>query len=169
MRQEWRRIDDFDGYDVSEDGDVYNSFNEKLLTKTINQQGIPTVALVKDFIDGKQRRRSVPLLVAKAFLPDPPSEHFNTPIHLDGDRSNCRANNLTWRPRWFAIKYHQERCIEPFPNWVRPFEVIETGEIFDHPKPCAIRYGLLEGTDLGIHNAIVNEKFVFPTGFHLRW
>ena len=166
MQEEWRAICNIDNYEISTFGNIGSRKTTGPRSPSLNQQGVNKITFYQD---GRYITRSVSLLVAQTFLPDPPREYFNTPIHLDGDRSNCRVDNLMWRPRWFAIKYHQERRQEPFPNWTRSFEVVETGEIFDHPRDCAIKYGLLEGTDLGIHHAIMNEKFVFPIGFYLRW
>ena len=162
---EWAEIDEFPGYNVSEYGNVFGPNHDAPLTQTLNQQGIPTVGLVRDH---RQHRRSVPVLVANAFLPDPPRSDFITPIQLDGDRLNCCADNLLWRPRWFAIQYHRERRQDPFPNWRKPFELIETGEMFNHPQDCAVKYGLLEDGDFGIFIAMANKKGIFPTGFHFR-
>ena len=59
------------------------------------------------FRDQEQYKRSVALLVAKAFLKQP-SEFFDTPINLNGDRLDNQVINLMWRPRWFAIKYNRQ-------------------------------------------------------------
>ncbi len=166
MQEKWCIIDKIPNYEVSNLGNVGSRKTDGPRRPSRNQQGVEMMTF---FQDGHYLTRALSLIVAETFLPDPPREDFTTPIHLDGDRSNCRADNLMWRPRWFAIKYHQERRQEPFPNWRGMFEVIETGEVFRNPRECAMTYGLLEGTDLGIHFAIMNGKFAFPTGFHFRY
>ena len=48
-------------------------------------------------INGKTR--SVHILVAKAFLPPPPSDEHTEVTHKDGDPANNRADNLAWVTR----------------------------------------------------------------------
>lgn len=153
---EWAPIEEFPGYAVSSDGRVRNIDTGRLLVLTRNQQGVIQVGLMKD---GAQFKRGVALLVAKAFLPPPPSPAFNTPINLDGDRSNCSIDNLVWRPRWFAIKYHQQ-----FYNDQRgfndPIVDIKTGEEFEDSWEAATKYGLI---DREILIATLNRTYVWPT------
>jgi hypothetical protein len=109
--------------------------------------------------DGVQKHRSVPLLVAKAFLPEPPGP-FDTPINLDGDRHNNHVENLAWRPRWFAIKYNQQFKY-PYPSSIMsPLQDLKTGEVSENSFECAKRYGLLEH-DLVL--SILTRTYVWPT------
>jgi hypothetical protein len=109
--------------------------------------------------DGIQFHRSVPLLVAKAFL-DPESEPFDTPINLDGDRHNNRVENLVWRPRWFAIKYNRQFRY-PYENPIHARIIdLKTRELSENSFECACRYGLLE-QDLVL--SILNRTYVWPT------
>jgi hypothetical protein len=101
----WRQIYEFPGYSVSNMGRVRNDETGRIMALSRNQYGIVNVGLV---LGRKQYKRSVALLVADAFLPTWESEVFTSPIHLNGDRSDCRAENLMWRPRWFAAKYHRQ-------------------------------------------------------------
>ena len=164
MFEAWRMIKEFPDYSVSTYGRVSSGHYGRLLTPSSARYDIPTVGLVRD---GVQYRKAVPLLVANAWLPQPELDIFDTPIHLDGDRRNCRADNLMWRPRWFAIAFHKERRTDIFPKWKASFEIVETGEIFEHPRVCAMRYGVLE-MDIGL--ALSNEENrVFPQWFHYKW
>jgi hypothetical protein len=163
---EWRELFDFPNYAISDDGRVMNVTTGQIKNNSANQTN---VAMVNFSVNGDQFVRSVAVLVAQTFLdraevPD----HFDTPIHLDGDRGNCRADNLAWRPRWFAVKYHQQ-----FKPWERekrhgaryPVELIETGEVFETSWEAAIKYGML---DEHIFVGMTNNTFVFPHGFHFR-
>jgi hypothetical protein len=163
MSELWDQIDEFPQYSVSTHGRVMNDLTNRLMIHTPVQYGIPTVGLTRD---GRQHRRSVPLLVANAWLPYPQRDDFNTVIQLDGVRANCHVDNLMWRPRWFAIEFHKERIANPFPNWDRPIKLMETGEEFDTPSDCATYYGLLEKE---IFLAILNKTAVFPEWFHFRY
>lgn len=137
----WVDLDDFPGYAVSDLGRVINKSTEMLKTPTDNQQGVFSVNLVRDH---KQHRRSVALLVANIFVPQHHNERFDTPMHLDGDRRNCAASNLVWRPLWFVRKYHAQMKSPPRAEWRGVVELIETGEVFDDIRACSSKYGLLE-------------------------
>lgn len=155
--EEWREISAFPGYSVSDTGFIQQDRLGHRLTRLINQRGVTYVGLSRD---GKQHNRSVALLVAEAFLIPHQYSAFDTPINLDGDRANNHASNLMWRPRWFAVKYHQQ-----FHNDRRGFhravEEIETGEQFKSSWYAAIKFGLL---DREIMLATLNGESVWPTG-----
>jgi NUMOD4 motif len=155
MNEEWRPIPDFD-YSVSNFGRIRSEKSGRILALVENQYGVVCVGMMKD---GEQRHRSVPLLVARAFL-ESHSEAFDTPINLDGDRHNNHISNLAWRPRWFAIKYNQQFRNDykyTIPNQI---EDVRTGEISQNSFECAKRYGLLE-EDLVL--SIFNRTYVWPT------
>lgn len=156
----WASIDEFPGYIVNQCGEVSSDRYNRRLTQTPVRRGSPTVGLSRD---GLQNRRSVAKLVAEAFLPPPIREDFNTVMHIDGDRSNCFYQNLMWRPRWFAIRYHQNREAGWYESWTNPILCVETDEMFDSIVEPAMKYGLLENH---IFDAIHNQTPVFPTGFH---
>lgn len=136
--EEWRDIEGFPGWAVSSEGRVLNDWTTRILATRPNQQGIIMVGLQ---YEGKQHMRSVPLLVAKAFLEPPPNPFYNSIIHLNGDRSDCRAENLMWRPRWYAIRYHQMFNEDPYNVGVY---IADTDESFDLLREACTKYGLIE-------------------------
>ena len=156
MIEQWKVIPAFENYSVSNLGRIKSEKSGRIMSLTVNQYGVVCIGMMRD---GRQYHRSVPLLVAKAFL-EPSFEAFDTPINLDGDRHNNRVDNLVWRPRWFAIKYNRQ-FRDPYqfsiPNRV---EDIKTGEISENSFECAKRYGLLE-QDLVL--SIFNRTYVWPT------
>lgn len=153
--QEWREIVGFSGYSVSDVGFVRNDETDRIMRTTMNTHGIETVGLMQM---GVQRKRSVAVLVGDAFIRTARSIQFNTPINLDGDRTNNRATNLAWRPLWFARKYHQQFHIGPR-GFACPVQNIQTGEVFKTSWDAATIQGLLE-QDLVM--AILNRTYVFP-------
>ena len=163
--EEWFNLekDDFPEYAVSDLGSVRNEKTGRFLCQSSNQSGVRKVGLIRAR-DRQQCTVSVSLLVAFAFIPPPPNNRFNTPINLDGNRLNNCADNLVWRPRWFAVKYHQQ-----FHNSLRGFEIpvveVRTGEQFDTSWDAAIKFGLL---DREIAIATLNRTYVFPTGQTFR-
>lgn len=156
MDELWKRINDFPDYEVSSHGRVRTNKTGRILALSVTQYGLVQVGLMRE---GVQYHRSVPLLVAKAFLPVKPGP-FDTPINLDGDRHNNNVDNLVWRPRWFAVRYNQQFRY-PYPNPIlSPIMDIKTKEVSNNSFECAKRYGLLE-QDLVM--AIVNRTYVWPT------
>lgn len=156
MNEYWKQIDQFREYSVSNHGRIRTDRTDRILSVSPNQFGVVQVGLMKD---GVQYHRSVPLLVAKAFLPIKPGP-FDTPINLDGDRRNNHVDNLVWRPRWFAVRYNRQFRY-PYPNRIfSQIADIKSGEITENSLECAKRYGLLE-EDLVI--SILNRTYVWPT------
>lgn len=154
-KEEWALIEHFEDYSVSTHGRIRNNKTRRIMVLNMNQYGVLFVGMMRD---GVQYHRSVPLLVANAFL-ERQWPQFDTPINLDGDRHNNNVENLVWRPRWFAIKYNQQ-FREPyefgFPN---PVLNTKTGEISENSWECAKQYGLLE-RDLVM--SIFNRTYVWP-------
>lgn len=163
MQEEWMQLEEFPDYAVSNYGYVQNTARGRSISRSAVQYGMMTVAMM---LDGRQYRRSIATLVAQAFLPPPPREDFNTPIHLDGDRKNCRADNLAWRPRWFAIAYHQEKRSTYYDKWTRDFRLEQTGEVFDNIRVPSQKYGLLERD---IHLSLVNGGYAAPHGYSFEF
>jgi NUMOD4 motif len=156
MEEYWKQIENFPDYSVSSYGRIRREDWNKVLALNENQYGLVQVGMMRD---GIQYHRSVPLLVAKAFILQP-SGAFDTPINLDGDRHNNRVDNLVWRPRWFAIKYNRQ-FKHPYPNRIlAPLEDLKTGEVSDNSLECAKRYGLLEEE---VVFAVLNRTYVWPT------
>jgi hypothetical protein len=109
--------------------------------------------------DWKQHIRSLPRLVASTFL-SPPSEIFDTPINLDGDRSNCSAANLMWRPRWYAVRYNNQ-FKEPYEKPIEaPIKAVNETEVFPNSLTAACRYGLLEQEVVW---SVLNKTPTWPT------
>lgn len=156
MEEEWVVIEGFPDYSVSSHGRVRTNRSERILRCNLNQYDLLQVGLMKD---GVQRHRSVPLLVAKAFIPQPPGP-FDTPINKDGDRFNNHVDNLLWRPRWFAVRYNQQFRYPQIDPILSPVIDLATSEISENSFECAKRYGLLE-SDIVL--SIINRTYVWPT------
>lgn len=154
--ENWKRIDEFPKYSVSDRGRVRNDESGRMMTQLQNQTRAIHVGLTKNLI---QQRRSVALLVAEAFLPNFKGEKFDTPMHLNGDRRDNRVDNLVWRPRWFAIKYSQQ--FERKNKGIKtPIREINTMEEFPNAWEAALTHGLLV-KDISL--AIYNRTYIYPT------
>ena len=95
--EEWRDIEGFeDHYQVSNLGNVRNiksrlSKSEKVYKPQLLKTGYMAVNLWQD---GTYNFRRVHRLVAQAFIPNPEGKPFIN--HIDGDKTNNRADNLEW-------------------------------------------------------------------------
>jgi hypothetical protein len=166
VREPWNEInieiDEFPGYTISNSGVVVNTRFGQVMKHSRTQHGEHTVGLMRD---GHQYRRSVKVLVARAFV-DGETDVFNTPILLNGVKDCLLATNIAWRPRWFAWKYSQQ--FEDVENWWFAGPVIDenTGEMYEHLFLAALKTGsLVKEIRLGL----LNRTPVFPTGHTFRF
>jgi hypothetical protein len=163
-KEMWLEIKEFPDYRISNYGRVLNIYTDHIKIPTANQQGIPSVLLMRD---RAQYRRAVARLVAEAFLPPHQLPAFDTPINLDGDRSNNHVGNLLWRPRWFAVKYHAQLKVSPgYGDSMGPIQDIDTGVVYANVRDAVTQCGLLERH---VVVATLNGSGVFPTGQKFRF
>lgn len=149
-------IPEFPDYEVSDEGDVVNDRGQSM-TRSPTQYGDLTVGLM---LGGVQFRRSIKGLVARAFV-EGRSDIFDTPIILDGDRNNLHYTNIKWRPRWFALMYHQQW--DRVDQWwfVGPVVDTTTNIEYEHIMAAAIHTGSLVHD---VRTAMMNRTPVFPEG-----
>lgn len=154
--EQWVIVEGFPGYSVNPLGEVRKDSTGRVLHTRLNQYGVPYVGLMRNW---KQCIRSLPKLVATAFIPIP-NEVFDTPINLNGDRANCNVDNLMWRPRWYAVYYvsqFKDRYDHPINTEVRD---VDTEEKFSDSLAAACCFGLLERE---VVLSILNHTLTWPT------
>lgn len=98
MNEIWRETVDYDGYEVSNLGNVRSTTRKRrsdnsaiVLTQKLSMHGYPRVRLTVN-----KKRKPVPVhkLVATAFIPKPEwAECIN---HKNGDKTDNRVENLEW-------------------------------------------------------------------------
>lgn len=156
--EEWRSIDSYPNYDVSNCGRVRNSKTGRVLKPGRHKQGYSLVWLSKA---GKTKGRSVHSLVANAFIPNP--ENKPQVNHLDGDKSNNHIGNLEWSTG-SENTLHAYRTSLNKGRSRTPVLVIETGEKFNSIKECAAAiHGDSSDICACIHGRIESYK-----GLHFR-
>jgi hypothetical protein len=154
--ERWVEISDFPGYSVSDRGRVLKDSINCIVKASPNTKNLYMVGLMRDC---RQYKRSLPLLVAKAFVPRGDLA-FDTPINLDGERTNNHYTNLAWRPLWFARKYAKQ-FTDDHATIDEPIEDIETGEVYKTSMDASIANGVLDiEIVLGMHH----NTYVWPTG-----
>jgi NUMOD4 motif-containing protein len=154
--EKWKTIVSFEAYSISSHGRIRNDITERILKPSLSHEtGHTKIGLRRD---GRQHHKAVGKLVAIHFVPAAIQSYFQTPIHLNGDLTDCWASNLMWRPKSFATKYHIQMRGERYR--LPPFHDTKTGEYFEDAWDLIMRDGLLF-RDLSM--SITNRTYVFPT------
>jgi hypothetical protein len=162
MDEVWVEIPDFPNYSISSYGAVRNDVRRRPVHQSTTLQGEHKVGLV---VGGKQFTRSVKVLVADAFV-EKTNPYHNTPIHLDGNKSNNHVDNLIWRPFWFACKYSRQMKTLPRYAGIGPLCDRETGLRYDDVVQASFMNGLLFEE---VHMSLVDKIQVFPTWQIFDW
>src|SRR5215510_6484172 len=139
MDEYWTTIDGFPRYEISTWGRVRNFDTNRIMVLSPTETDDLTVGLMKD---GRQYRRSVKLLVAKAFVQGE-DEVCNTPLLLDCNKRNLTEENIVWRPRWIS-QYYCDQFDSPQPwHYTGPvFDLYEQKQ-YDTIYDCARQNGFL--------------------------
>lgn len=158
---EWIQIPEFPRYSVCESGLVRNDETDRILRNTPFRDGRLKVGLMRD---GIQYTRMVSRFVLEAFVPNRDPLRSDTPIHLDGDLSDCTAYNLAWRPRWFA-KVHTRQFRLANPD-TPPIRNLDTDEQYSGVWELVKKYGLLR---VDVLQAIGRDWPVYPIMQRFDW
>ncbi len=89
--EEFREIENFDNYEVSNFGNVRNKKTGRLLKKGIDSKGYYSVGIRQNL---KTTTLNVHRLVAITFVDNPDDKPFVD--HIDNDRTNNNVINLRW-------------------------------------------------------------------------
>jgi len=92
--EEWKDIDGFSRYKVSNFGRVLNINTNKFLKGTIERNGYLKYLLKDD--NNKLCSIAAHLLVARLFLHNPSPKEKNQVNHIDEDKANPHVSNLEW-------------------------------------------------------------------------
>lgn len=156
MSENWVRIEEFPSYNISDQGRVLRWTTGNVVKQSYTRDGHVKIGLVQD---GVQYQRSLAPLVAVAFV-EGQTATFNTPIHLDGNQANNRAENLVWRPRWFAWKYARQFYEIDISDVRHPVIELNSETVYDNVVDAAIINGLLFKDVL---LSIMKQISTFPT------
>lgn len=154
MKEQWKEIDDYNGYSVSNTGKI-KSFRRKsnkekglILKQETSYRGYKQVSLYKD---GKKHQKFVHRLVAEAFIPNPDNKPEVN--HKDTDKTNNAVSNLEWNTSSentiHAYKNGlydnlKESLSIAGPNRHPPVRVVETGKIYRSQRELSKELNLCE-------------------------
>ena len=141
--EEWRPVVNLEHYRVSNYGRVKKIDSEEARKPYTSDAGFPCIVLYGK--DSKSRyMRQINVLVAQAFLYPARFPNETSVWHLDGDLTNCRANNLRWDTRARTIEWNKMHR----PNARRiPTPRVKnnrTGVIYADAFECGLAEGRLE-------------------------
>lgn len=163
--EQWAQIEAFPRYSVSDHGRIRNDATDRIMKQTTLQSGHLIVGLMTE---RGQDKRGVARLVARAFVPNPNPERFDTTIHLDGNEPNCHAANLMWRPRWFSTKFKRQfsHLDHPASHFHRPIRDMQTQRVYQDVWEIVMEKGLLW------HEIVVGieyNMYTFPNREYFQW
>lgn len=163
----WAVIPEFPDYHVSDQGLIRQRGGMEM-RPSLTVDGTPKVNLTRN---GEQFTRSVARIVAEAFC-HKRSDLFDTPVHLDGDKTNNIHDNLVWRPRWWALRYARQFPLPESINQGDPLvsAVVNetTGELFENCYTAGWADAVLFWDVY--HSALhPQEKKTFPDGYSYRF
>lgn len=102
MHEQWKPVDGFDGYEVSDQGrvrsvDRVDALGRRRPGKVLSQIKIGDYLSVVLYRGGDRRMMSVANMVADAFVPG--RDGARMVRHVNGEKHDNRACNLVWRKR----------------------------------------------------------------------
>ena len=166
MKEEWKDIPHFNGFQVSNDGRVRNKHG-RILKGSINNNGYQMVHLrTKD----KNKLCTVHRLVAEAFIPNPDNLPFVN--HKDENKLNNEAENLEWCTSSYNMNYGtcRKRISKTKRNNTyntKPVRCIELRKTYPSTREAERQTGI----DCSQISAVCNHKKNYKTagGYHWRY
>lgn len=157
--ERWVTIEEFPMYEISDQGRIYNSRTQRYMETSQTNHGHTKISLMDP--NGERRTRSVPLMVAAAFV-EVPNHMCDHLVVLNGDLLDVAASNLAWRPRWFAWKYTRQLKI-PQPIHYHNLHVLNINTNVEYSS--IVDAGMTEGLLFdNIWASTYRESEVFPYG-----
>lgn len=157
---EWRKIEGFEKYSVSDTGLVRNDKTGRILKMHPGAHGYLNYGIYDN--EGAIKYRSAHRLVALAFIPNP--ENKPQVNHKDGNKQNNCVSNLEWAtPHENEIhKLYVLQNRRGISSKARAVRCVETGEVFPSVRLAALHIGRAKS---GILDCL-NGKKLTSGGYH---
>lgn len=165
--EEWRVIERYPKYEVSNYGRIRNIKTGRILQQAFNPNGYLMLTLYRG--DGSVGRSvRVHRIVGEAFCENP----YDCSVdeldinHDDGDKTNNHVYNLYWTTRKENIQHAFDTGLK-VSGRSRRIRVVETGEEFYSARECARRIG--KETDQRSISDYMRGKQSHVKGYHFEW
>ena len=162
----WKKIDGFENYSISSEGNVRNDNTMRILKPSHNNKGYLMINLWKN---NKGNWKLIHRLLAIAFIPNPEGKpQIN---HIDGNPKNNSIDNLEWCTG-SENQLHRSRVlkkvrvpVEALAVTRKPVLCVETGKIYESVNEAARQCGLWQANI----SKVLNGQIHTTGGFHWRW
>lgn len=167
--EEWRVINDFTNYSVSNFGNVKNSSTNKMMRQNV-KGGYCCVS----FVNNKKRYTfKVHRLVALAFIPNP--DNKRTVNHKDKNKCNNKLENLEWMTHEEQMQHRSIGLViksnknKPIYRLSKNDEILDLFNSIEHAGKWAVENNLTSNVHNG-RNAIGNcLNGLTNTAYHYKW
>lgn len=158
MKEEWKILDEFPMYEISNTGKVRNKKTKKEKKQRINKKGNYEVSIINK--NDIQKVMNISKLVAMCFLKNP--KNYNLVYHKDGNKLNNSINNLVWKTDKNRYEIKEDYVIgydindNKFYIDLDDYEKVKQYQWYKDDKG----YFMNNKLKIRLHNFIMNDKFI---------
>lgn len=113
----WRKIPNWEEYEVDETGRVRNTLTSNIIVGDINNAGYQRICCYKN---KRKKRFFRHRLVAELFIDNP--NNLPEVNHIDGDKTNNSVTNLEWCDRSHNEREARRLHIKPYTPYIVKFD-----------------------------------------------
>lgn len=177
IKEQWKKIQGFENYSVSNLGEVRNDISGKKISISSDKDGYQVCYC---FNNGKRKTFRIHQLVARAFIPNP--NNYETVDHIKPDKKDNRVVNLMWlsaeeNSRKFQLeqiteeqkKVRSNNCKKmqekAYKSTSKPVKCVETNIIYPSICECARKMGIYQSEI----SRVLQDKRRSAKGYHFEF